>query len=90
MPCVQIDIGEDLTAVVCGVPRRNTCFYCGAFGEFLCDFPTGKKRLGLRKTCDRSLCRKCAQKGVSGNVDFCRHHYPTARAAYERRIEKAA
>lgn len=84
MPCVNLKIGN-ASAIVCGLPRRKKCFYCGKPSEFLCDFPVGKKRNGKTKDCDRALCAGCTQKGVSENVDFCKTHYPIARAAFERR-----
>jgi hypothetical protein len=36
------------------------------------------------------MCGNCTQKGVSENVDFCREHFPLAKAAYERRQAKQA
>ncbi len=89
MPCQTIDIGGGGTAMVCGVPRRNRCFYCGKTSEFLCDFPVVlKKRLGVKKSCDRPLCGNCKMSGASENIDFCRHHYPLAKAAFERKSAK--
>jgi hypothetical protein len=83
--CTEIKIG-DVKAIVCrGRGRRKKCHYCDGDEDFLCDFPVGKKRNGEKKDCDRSLCKNCTQKGVSPGVDFCREHYPIAKAAYEER-----
>ena len=85
MPCRTVKFGNS-TAIICGSrSRTKKCFYCGKPSECLCDFPVGKTKAGKKKDCDRPLCAKCSQKGVSANVDFCREHYPLAKAAYERR-----
>lgn len=93
MPCVVIDIGEaGGSAIICGVPKRlaRNCFYCGRSSEFLCDFPVVKKAwLGIKKSCDRALCKNCRLSGISPDVDFCREHYGPAKAAYERRMKNA-
>ena len=88
MPCQKIKIG-DAEAIHCsGRRRRKTCLYCSREHEFLCDFPVGKTKGGKVKTCDRPLCGKHSLKGVSEDVDFCREHYPIAKAAYERRTAR--
>lgn len=79
---------NEVSFVICGLPRPKKCFYCGKQSGFLCDFPVGKDKKGTKKTCDTPLCLNCTQKGVSHNVDFCREHYPLAKAAYERRIAR--
>lgn len=84
MPYLNFKV-RNVSAIICGVPHRSKCQYCGKPSEFLCDFPVGKNKQGKKKTCDRKLCRNCSQKGISQNVDFCREHYPLAKAAYERR-----
>lgn len=92
MPCLVIEIEPGFTAMICGVPapQGKACFYCGKHSEFLCDYPViGKPWLGIKTTCDRALCRRCAMKGVSETVDFCRAHYELAKAAYERRVKNA-
>lgn len=88
MPCQRIKIGDSMI-IACsrGGRRPPVCFYCKKPSEALCDFPV-KKLKTKWKTCDRHLCRGHAKKGVSENVDFCREHYPMARAAYERRQAK--
>jgi len=53
----------------------------------LCDYPIripGKRK----KDCDVPMCDACTSKGVTPGVDFCRAHYPLAKAAYERRTAK--
>jgi len=92
MPCVVLEIEPNLTATICGTTGKTgrACFYCGKPSGFLCDYPLIKKPwLGIKTTCDRALCDKCRMRGLSENVDFCRHHYEPARAAYERRLKKA-
>ena len=88
MPCIPFRHGN-ATGFMCGRgQRRKKCFYCNSVHEFLCDFPVGKTAKGKKKDCDRPMCAKHTQKGVSENVDFCRVHYPLAKAAYERRKQK--
>lgn len=85
MNCETVKIGNQ-TAIVCGRRRRRKlCNYCQSEHEFLCDFPVGKYKNGKKKDCDVPLCAKHTQKGISPNVDFCRKHFPLAKAAYERR-----
>ncbi|MBS1793635.1 MAG: hypothetical protein JSS81_07270 [Acidobacteria bacterium] len=86
MPCETVKIGDSYAIVCSRGRRRKTCLYCSREHEFLCDFPVGKTKGGKTKTCDRPLCRKHSLKGVSEGVDFCREHYPIAKAAYERRM----
>jgi hypothetical protein len=88
MPCSWIKIGDTVTHIRHSRPRRKKCFYCAADHEFLCDFPVGKTKSGKKKDCDKPLCGEHTQKGVSKNVDFCREHFPLAKAAYERRMVK--
>jgi len=87
MPCRVVKTGN-IVAIACS--RRTVqskCFYCGKPSDYLCDFPVYSK--GKKKgTCDRKLCKRCTQKGVSGETDFCREHFPIAKAAYERRMVK--
>lgn len=71
-----------------GHRRPQKCVYCGKVSEFLCDYPVGKTRSGKKKDCDKPLCSNCTQKGVSADVDFCREHFPLAKAAYDRRLER--
>lgn len=88
MPCNTVKIGNSI-GLLCSRGRRpKPCVYCGKSSEFLCDFPIGKTQKGKRKDCDRALCSECTQKGVSPDVDFCREHYPPAKAAYERRLAR--
>lgn len=72
MPYLNFKV-RNVSAIICGVPHRSKCQYCGKPSEFLCDFPVGKNKQGKKKTCDRKLCRNCSQKGISQNVDFCRY-----------------
>lgn len=51
-----------------GGRRPKPCSVCGGPGGRLCDFP-----LGGGKTCDASLCSKCAVP-IAPNVEFCPHH----------------
>ena len=87
MPCYPFKIGNS-TGFICGRSRRKEkqCVYCGQISDFLCDFPVEKTKRGKLKTCDKPLCSDCTQKGVSPDVDFCKEHYPIAKAAYEKRI----
>jgi hypothetical protein len=79
MPCYHFNGG-----VFCTRGRRaKPCVYCGAASSRLCDFPVIRK--GKKATCDAALCDRCAQHGVSADVDFCRPHYKLALAAYNRR-----
>lgn len=88
MPCEKVKIGDNF-AIVCSRGRKaKNCFYCSRASEALCDYPIKKQKNGKFKTCDRNLCDVHRQKGVSANVDFCKEHYPLAKAAYERRMEK--
>lgn len=88
MPCEKIKFGNS-TAIICSRGHRpKPCFYCGRPSDFLCDSPVGITKSGKKKDCDRALCVVCTQKGISKNVDFCREHYPKAKAAYERRLQK--
>lgn len=91
MPCNWIKFADGTVAHIRTSGRqRRKCFYCGVMHEYLCDYPVGKTKNGKLKTCDRPLCSSCTQKGVSENVDFCREHFPLAKAAYERRLARAA
>jgi len=88
MPCNWVKIGDTIAHIRTSGRRRKNCFYCSSPHEFLCDFPIGKTKRGKNKDCNRPLCAKHSQKGVSENVDFCREHFPLAKAAYERRQAK--
>lgn len=92
MPCNWLKFADGTVAHIrtSGHRRRKKCFYCSNEHEFLCDYPVGKTKSGKKKDCDRPLCAKHTQKGVSENVDFCREHFPLAKAAYERRLARAA
>jgi hypothetical protein len=86
MPCQPFKWGN-ASGFICGRGRRiKRCYYCTEEHEFLCDFPIGKTKKGKNKDCSRPLCADCTQKGVSPNVDFCKDHFPLAKAAYERRL----
>jgi hypothetical protein len=94
MPCQTIKIG-DTYAIACSRGRRKqepACVYCGKSSTKLCDFPTFSPKTGkkLKKDCDVPMCDDCTSPGVSANVDFCKEHYPIAKAAYERRVAQEA
>jgi hypothetical protein len=91
MPCYPFKTADGATGFICTRGRRvKPCVYCGRPSAALCDFPVGETKTGKRKDCDLAMCEGCTQKGVSENVDFCRAHFPVAKAAYERRQAKQA
>ncbi len=50
--------------------QDDSCRVCGEFApEFLCDFPVGDN-----KTCDRALCKKCANE-IAPEIHYCDHHF---------------
>jgi hypothetical protein len=60
--------------VTSSAPRRRRCWACGILGAQLqCDGPAPPGRRGKSKTCDRWLCRGCAQH-VGEDTDYCREH----------------
>ena len=90
MPCTRI-VSDDgtINGIICtrGGRRPKACHYCGKSSTVLCDYPIripGKRK----KDCDVPMCDACTSKGVTPGVDFCRAHYPLAKAAYERRTAK--
>lgn len=87
MPCYRIKIDGMGAGLMCvrGTKSPKPCCYCGDVSDVLCDFPVSKTPGGRKKTCDAPMCSDCSQKGVSENVDFCKVHYPKAKAAYEKR-----
>lgn len=89
MPCQTIEFktsnGERHEAIICGSRGVKRCKYCNRIRAFLCDFPVGKTKRGKLKTCDAPLCEDHTQKGDDPQYDFCRLHYPHAKAAAERR-----
>ena len=92
MPCYSLkDKDGKYLGKLCakGGGNPKPCRYCGQMSEFLCDFPIGKTPSGRRKTCDMAMCADCTQKGNNPKFDFCRKHYPMAKAAYERRLARA-
>ena len=88
MPSEEIDIGETKVVICTRGRKLKRCTYCLKPHKFLCDYPVAKTKKGKLKTCDRPLCSDHTKKGVSDDVDFCREHYPLAKAAYERRQGK--
>lgn len=86
MPCETVQI-EGTTAILCRRGRRGPrCFYkCRRASEFQCDFPVLLRDRKPVATCDRHLCAEHVRHGVTKGIDFCMEHYPTAKAAYERR-----
>ncbi len=86
MPCNVVKT-ESGFALVCGGRRAKRCTYCNRPAPFLCDFPVIRK--GRKATCDAALCEACAQKGDNPDYDFCRPHFPLAKAAAERRKVRA-
>ncbi len=72
MPCNTVDIGGGSYAIVCRRGNRpKPCSICGRPGSKLCDFPLTGPKAG--KTCDRSLCAKCAVN-VGPELDYCPTH----------------
>jgi hypothetical protein len=69
MPCYVVDIPGGGTALVkMAAPRRKRCSICGEPGGRLCDFP-----VGAGKTCDASLCGRCAVP-IRKDVEYCPTH----------------
>ncbi len=73
MPCnTYRDPDGKFTAIVCTRGKRPIkCSVCGLSGGKLCDFPLMGPKTG--KTCDRSLCSKCAVSG-GADIDYCPPH----------------
>lgn len=75
----RIDLEGGGYMIVChsGADPRKKCVVCGVKGaDRLCDWP-----MGDGKTCDRVLCRRCAQRPAPvfgkpdmGEVDYCPEH----------------
>ena len=65
-----IDLGNGSRAFICirGRQRNKPCSVCSRPGDKLCDFP-----LGGGKTCDKSLCNRCAVH-THPNTDVCPSH----------------
>ena len=62
------NIGQ-VTAILCGSSRRQTCKFCNHLWiTKLCDFPVGHG-----KTCDAGMCEQCATN-VAREVDYCPIH----------------
>ena len=78
-------------AILCGdFSETKICVGCGAKASLLCDWKTGsaKEDFGARvgaKTCDASLCEKCAQE-----VGPDKHLCPTHQAAYKTWLDERA
>lgn len=92
MRCSTLDLEDGTIAVICGGRRKPPqCHYCVNDSEYECDFPIGRKNLlGERRTCGRHLCAYHREKGITKDVDFCREHYPMAKAAWEKKRLKQA
>jgi hypothetical protein len=86
MPSRLVKTGDSVAIICTGRTVQPRCFYCGKPSGYLCDFPVLIK--GKKKTCDRKLCEGCRRSGISKDIDFCREHFPLAKAAYERRKAK--
>lgn len=72
MPCRTVDLGNGVRAIVCSRENRpRKCDICGRRGSKLCDFPLNGAKTG--KTCDRSLCVKCAVHKAP-DTDYCPAH----------------
>jgi len=74
MPCVHVDLGNGVTAIVKVAPQpRKRCWVCGCLcNARLCDFIlTEGKRAG--KSCDKPLCSDCAVH-CDPDVDYCPTH----------------
>src|SRR5688572_4790398 len=83
--------GRTVHAVLCTSGRRfKKCDECQkSESQFQCDFPLNRDQAGkIIRTCDRHLCDKCVRHGKTKGIDFCREHYPLAKAAYERKLKK--
>lgn len=62
---------KDLRVFMCGPQMADVqqCA-CGALAGYLCDYPVGQDR-----TCDRALCRACAERGHAGeDLHYCPDH----------------
>lgn len=66
-----IDLGNGNWAHInMGRQRRKRCSFCSlGWGDKLCDFPVGPDG----KTCDRSMCNRCATT-IAEDVDYCPRH----------------
>ncbi len=72
MPCEHRDLGNGAHAIICSrASRPKPCSVCGRPGGKLCDFPLKGEKAG--KTCDRSLCARCATH-VEPDTDYCPAH----------------
>lgn len=72
MPCNIVDIPGGGRAIVCTRARRTKpCDICHRPGGKLCDYPLRGTKAG--KTCDRSLCAKCAVHRAP-DTDYCPTH----------------
>ena len=81
MPCNHIDLGNGASAIVCTRGRSTKrCVICGLPGGKLCDFPLTGAKAG--KTCDRSLCAKCAVHREP-DIDYCPTHARMVEAEKE-------
>lgn len=89
MECEKLNLGG-MSAILCGRGRPK-CKTHGRPSEFQCDFPIGRYKSGKKKgqirDCNRHLCSDCVMHGITPGVDFCKEHYPIAKAAYERRTK---
>lgn len=69
MPCWTVKLPDGTVALVHGRGSKpKPCSVCGQPGGRLCDFP-----LGGGKTCDASLCGRCAVP-IAKDVEYCPSH----------------
>lgn len=72
MPCDHVDLPGGGYAIVCrGRQPQKRCVHCGRPSSKLCDFPLRGAKTG--KTCDRPICKRCAQH-VPPDTDYCKTH----------------
>ena len=66
---------------MCGRSERpKPCCICGRAGGKLCDYPLRGEKEG--KTCDRSLCARCAVHSASHDIDLCPSHAALANICF--------
>lgn len=72
-----VDLGNGVTALICG-GRQKLCPFChNQYVTKLCDYP-----LSPRKTCDAGMCNRCATS-ITHEVDYCPNHKNLRPAAQQ-------
>lgn len=93
MPCRSVNFPDGGGMIICsrGGPKCHIAA-CRGGSDYQCDFPVGEyksgKKKGLKRTCDRHICKAHVRHGKTPGVDFCSEHFPIAKAAYDRRMAK--